>query len=74
VNVNACLAAGDPEGTSHVVVTFANDGRVTGTTVERPYAGTKTGICVAEKFRSVRARAFTHGGPVTVSKAFSVPR
>jgi hypothetical protein len=68
----ACRSAGDPSGTTRVVVTFAPSGRVTSATVSgAPFAGTATGGCIAGRFRSAQVPPF-EGNYVTVTKTVLV--
>lgn len=65
---SGCRKEGDPSGTATVVVTFAPSGRVTTANISGPpYAGTKTGGCIASAMRSAKVPAFS-GDHVTVSK------
>jgi hypothetical protein len=66
-----CRKAGDPAGSTRVVVTFAPSGRVTTANVGGVYAGTLTGSCIAGRFRAATVPAF-EGSHVTVSKTISI--
>jgi len=68
----SCRQPGDPAGSARVVITFAPSGRVTSANVGgAPFAGTRTGGCIAGRFRAATVPAFV-GGHVTVSKTISV--
>ncbi|MCE7888286.1 MAG: hypothetical protein DYH12_01040 [Sorangiineae bacterium PRO1] len=65
---SGCRQEGDPSGTATVVVTFAPSGRVTSANISGPpFAGTKTGGCIAGALRGAKVPAFS-GEHVTVSK------
>lgn len=65
---SGCRQEGDPSGTATVVVTFAPSGRVTSANISGPpFAGTKTGGCIAAALRGAKVPAFS-GEHVTVSK------
>lgn len=65
---SACRQEGDPSGTATVTVTFAPSGRVTTATISGPpFAGTKTGGCIAASLRRARVPPFA-GDTVTVGK------
>jgi cytoskeletal protein RodZ len=65
---SSCRQEGDPSGTATVVVTFAPSGRVTSANLSGPpFAGTKTGGCIAARMRSAKIPAFS-GSHMTVSK------
>jgi pimeloyl-ACP methyl ester carboxylesterase len=72
VDVSGCKTPGGPSGAGRVMITLFSDGSVTSATVDTPtFAGTPTGECVANKFRSVRVPPF--GGSVqVVSKMFRI--
>lgn len=64
----ACRQEGDPSGTASVTVTFAPSGRVTSAVISGPpFAGTKTGGCIARALRRATIPAFS-GEKVTVAK------
>lgn len=64
----SCRKDGDPSGTASVTVTFAPSGRVTSATVSGPpFAGTRTGGCIASTLRTAKVPAFA-GDKVTVAK------
>lgn len=68
----SCRAVGEPAGAAKVSVTFAPSGRATQASVNGPpFAGTKTGSCVADTLRTARVPAFV-GSPVTVWKWVTV--
>jgi hypothetical protein len=68
-----CKQPGDPSGNATVVVTFAPSGRVTVANVQGPpFAGTKTGGCIARTLKGASVPPFT-GDPVTVQKNVSIP-
>ncbi|MBL9020951.1 MAG: hypothetical protein JNL21_02075 [Myxococcales bacterium] len=72
-SASACKQEGDPSGQAKVQVTFAPSGKVTvANIVGPPFAGTKTGGCIAMAFRSAKVPPFT-GDPVTVSKTVAIP-
>jgi hypothetical protein len=66
-----CRKPSEPKGTAKVTVTFAPNGRPSSVTVAPPYAGTKTGTCVAGAFRGVSVPAF-EGQSVPASKSVSL--
>jgi hypothetical protein len=69
---SSCRLADDPSGIAQIVVTFAPSGRVTSAVVSGPpYAGTKTGGCIASRFREARVPAFS-GERVTVTKSVTI--
>jgi len=69
---SGCRSEEDPSAVVRVSVTFASSGSVTIAQVDgAPYAGTKTGSCVAKVFRSLRVDPF-EGQPVTVHKSFLI--
>jgi cytoskeletal protein RodZ len=71
-SASGCRQEGDPSGTASVVVTFATSGRVTSATVNGPpFAGTRTGGCIASRMRSARVPPFS-GSPITVSKTVTI--
>ncbi len=64
-----CRQEGDPNGTARVVVTFAPSGRVTSANLSGPpFAGTRTGGCIASTMRRAKIPAFS-GTHVTVAKS-----
>jgi len=64
-----CRQEGDPSGTARVVVTFAPSGRVTSANLNGPpFAGTRTGGCIASTMRRAKIPAFS-GSHVTVAKS-----
>ena len=66
---SGCRQEGDPSGTARVVVTFAPSGRVTSATLSGPpFAGTRTGGCIASTMRRARVPPFS-GDHVTVAKS-----
>lgn len=66
---SGCRQPGDPSGTARVVITFAPSGRVTSANLSGPpFAGTRTGGCIASTMRRARVPAFS-GSHVTVSKS-----
>ena len=69
---SSCRQEGDPSGTASVSVTFAPSGRVTTANVNGPpFAGTKTGGCIASTLRKAHIPAFT-GEPTTVHKTIVI--
>jgi hypothetical protein len=65
----SCRQPGDPSGTARVVITFAPSGRVTSANLSGPpFAGTRTGGCIASTMRRARVPQFS-GDHVTVSKS-----
>ncbi|MDC0683849.1 zinc-ribbon domain-containing protein [Sorangium atrum] len=71
-SAKSCKKAGGPTGTGRVKVTFAPSGSVTSAEVQgAPFAGTSVGGCVARLFRGARVPAFG-GGPISVSKSFTI--
>ena len=72
VFVQDCRDPSDPPGSGHLRVRLAPDGSVASAEVDRPpFAGTKTGACVEQRFRMVRIPAF-RGSAVTIGKSFSL--
>lgn len=78
VDVKACGSAAGPSGHGHVKVTFAADGSVIDTKLDKgpsdastAFIGTPRGDCILDKFRAVHVPAF-NGGPITVGKAFTL--
>ncbi len=68
-----CKKPGDPSGVAKVSVTFSTSGRVTQAMVNGPpFAGTPTGGCIANAFRSASVPPFT-GDKVTVQKTVNIP-
>ena len=66
---SGCRQEGDPSGTARVVVTFAPSGRVTSANLNGPpFAGTRTGGCIASTMRRAKIPAFS-GSHVTVAKS-----
>jgi hypothetical protein len=66
---SGCRQDGDPTGTARVVVTFAPSGRVTSANLNGPpFAGTRTGGCIAATMRRAKIPAFS-GEYVTVGKS-----
>lgn len=66
---SGCRQPGDPSGTARVVITFAPSGRVTSANLSGPpFAGTRTGGCIASTMRRARVPPFS-GSHVTVSKS-----
>jgi hypothetical protein len=71
-DAQSCRQPGDPTGLARVIITFAPSGRVTAATVTgRLYAGTKTGGCIASRFRGASVPAFS-GSHVTVAKNVAI--
>jgi len=71
-DAQSCRQPGDPTGLARVIITFAPSGRVTAATVTgRLYAGTKTGGCIASRFRGASIPAFS-GSHVTVTKNVAI--
>lgn len=69
---SGCKQEGEPSGTATVVVTFAPSGRVTSANISGPpFAGTKTGGCIAAAMRGAKVPAFS-GDHVTVSKTVTI--
>ncbi len=71
VSVATCKRAGGPTGAGHVRVTFQPSGAVSAVDVEPPFAGTPTGACIAQRYRSASVPAFS-GGALTVGKGFAI--
>lgn len=71
-NAATCKIPGGPTGSGKAIVTFAPSGRVTtANVVGGKFGGTSVGGCVASRFRRARVPPFS-GGPITVSKSFTV--
>jgi hypothetical protein len=69
---SGCRQEGDPSGTARVVITFAPSGRVTSANLSGPpFAGTRTGGCIAATMRGATVPAFS-GTHVTVSKSLVI--
>lgn len=68
----ACKRDGGPHGSGKLVLVIAPSGRVSSVVLERPFAGTPVGQCVAAAFEAVTVQPF-EGKPVTVLWSFVVP-
>jgi hypothetical protein len=68
---SGCRTRNGPRGRGRATVTISPSGGVSSVSVSGPFAGTKSGRCVASVFRSVRIAPFS-GSAVTLSKSFSV--
>ncbi len=69
---SGCKRPGGPTGSGKALVTFAPSGRVTSANVTGgSFGGTSVGGCVASVFRRAKVPPFG-GGPVTVSKSFTI--
>ncbi len=69
---SGCKRPDGPTGSGRAVVTFAPSGNVTSATVSGgSFGGTSVGGCIASVFRRAKIPPF-EGGPVTVSKSFSI--
>ena len=68
---SGCRTKNGPKGRGRATVTIGPSGRVTSVSVSPPFAGTKSGSCVASVFRSVRIAPFS-GSAVTLGKSFTV--
>lgn len=68
---SSCATEGGPSGRGRVSVTLSPSGRVSSVDVGGPFAGTKTGSCIASLFRSISVPPFT-GGAVALQKSFHV--
>jgi predicted Zn finger-like uncharacterized protein len=69
---SGCKRPDGPTGSGKAVVTFAPSGNVTSATVSGgSFGGTSVGGCIASVFRRAKVPPF-EGGPVTVSKSFSI--
>lgn len=67
-----CRRPDDPSGEVRLTVTFAPSGRVTTAQVAGPpFAGTATGSCIAEQFRSARVPEFS-GQRVTMHRTVTI--
>jgi hypothetical protein len=71
ISVASCKRPDGPTGAGHVKVTFQPTGSVSAVDVDAPYGGTRTGTCVAERYRSVNIPAFS-GSPLMVGKTFAI--
>jgi hypothetical protein len=70
VDLASCTVKRGLEG--HVTITFDPTGHVTKAVVDRgPFVSTRTGRCIAAKYRRVSIPAF-EGDPVRVGKKFHV--
>ena len=68
---SSCATEGGPSGRGRVSVTLSPSGSVSSVDVSGPFAGTKTGSCIASLFRSISVPPFT-GGAVALQKSFNV--
>lgn len=68
---SACKRADGPQGAGKLVLVIAPEGRVSSVVLERPFAGTPVGQCVASTFQGVTVKPF-EGKPVTVLWSFKV--
>jgi predicted Zn finger-like uncharacterized protein len=69
---SGCKRPDGPTGSGKALVTFAPSGNVTSATVSGgSFGGTSVGGCIASVFRRAKVPPF-EGGPVTVSKSFSI--
>jgi len=68
---SGCRTRGGPKGRGRATVTIGPNGNVISVSVSPPFAGTKSGHCVASVFRAARIAPFS-GSPVTLGKSFSV--
>lgn len=67
-NASSCRGPDDPSGVARVSVTFSPSGRAVRAVVQGPpFAGTKTGGCIAARLRAARVPPF-QGDRVTVKK------
>ena len=71
IDVASCKRGASPSGAGHVKVTFQPSGAVSSVEVDAPYAGTATGSCVAQRFRTATVPAFA-GAPLSVGKTFMI--
>ncbi len=73
VDVSSCKSVEGLSGQGRVRLSFTPEGAVDEAAVQMaPFEGTRTGGCLAAKFRLVRIPAFS--GPVTtVGKGFTIP-
>lgn len=68
---SGCRTKNGPKGRGRATVTIGPSGGVTSVSVSPPFAGTKSGSCVASVFRTVRIGPFS-GSAVTLGKSFTV--
>lgn len=68
-SIQGCRRPGEPTGRGTVTIVFAPDGHVTKATVGEPFKRTKSGECIAGKFRQMKVAPFT-GEPTTVNTSF----
>lgn len=66
----SCKRAGDPTGSGSIRVDFEPDGRV-GTLLQKPFAGTPTGSCVAARFLAIRIGQFS-GTTQSIQRTFTI--
>ena len=67
-SASTCRGPSDPSGVARVSVTFSTSGRAVRAIIQGPpFAGTKTGSCIAARMRGARVPPFT-GERVTVRK------
>jgi hypothetical protein len=67
-----CRTPGDPSGEAKITITFASSGKVTQALLSGPpFAGTKTGSCIAEQFRQAEVPAFS-GKRITMNKTVTI--
>jgi hypothetical protein len=71
LGAQSCKVVGEPTGAGHATLTFGPDGWVHAVRVERPFAGTQEGQCVAEHARRFHACPF-QGEPIVVGKSFTI--
>lgn len=71
VDVAGCRRDDGPTGRGHVKVTFQPSGSASHVEVDPPFAGTASGACILQRFRSVTVPAFA-GGPLTVGRSLVV--
>jgi hypothetical protein len=70
-NASGCATKGGPSGRGKAQVMLSPSGVVSSVSVSAPFAGTKTGSCVAAIFRRVAIPPFTGGG-VPLAKSFTI--
>jgi len=68
-----CRQADNPGGAGSATVTFAPEGNVASVALDPPYAGTKTGDCVAGQFKRAKLNPFD-GPSRTLKHSFEVPK
>jgi hypothetical protein len=64
---------GKASGVALATVTFGNDGSVTERVISPPFAGTPTGVCVADALAEARVAPFTGKPGMLVHRFYVAP-